>query len=185
MSEAEAGGRGGGRSVARQQPEDRDKRANGERRIEPEAHILQLRAEGAAAGPKPKLENMLLPLVTLGPLTPACARLKGGRRLVTAAVFVGYKRRPPASASDIYLLLARKDGLGAAASGLRPAAASSFRASLAPRPLTLRRPRSRLFVNGPWLDALGPPARWAAPSARLSGRGGALSPTGERRPNGC
>ena len=30
-----------------------------------------------------------------GPLTPACARLKGGRRLVTAAVFVGYKRRPP------------------------------------------------------------------------------------------
>ena len=31
-----------------------------------------------------------------GPLTPACARLKGGRRLVTAAVFVGYKRRPPA-----------------------------------------------------------------------------------------
>ena len=28
--------------------------------------------------------------------------------------------RPPASASDIYLLLARKDGLGAAASGLRP-----------------------------------------------------------------
>ena len=95
MSEAEAGGRGGGRSVARQQPEDRDKRANGERRIEPEAHILQLRAEGAAAGPKPKLENMLLPLVTLGPLTPACARLKGGRRLVTAAVFVGYKRRPP------------------------------------------------------------------------------------------
>ena len=33
---------------------------------------------------------------TIGPLTPACARLKGGRRLVTAAVFVGYKRRPPA-----------------------------------------------------------------------------------------
>ena len=32
---------------------------------------------------------------TIGPLTPACARLKGGRRLVTAAVFVGYKRRPP------------------------------------------------------------------------------------------
>ena len=51
--------------------------------------------------PKPKAEA-IIPRINMenpahnGPLTPACARLKGGRRLVTAAVFVGYKRRPPA-----------------------------------------------------------------------------------------
>ena len=61
----------------------------------------------------------------------ACARYA---RLVHA---LSYGRSPgsPRVAgsrlpSDIYLLLARKDGLGAAASGLRPAAASSFRAHL-------------------------------------------------------
>ena len=50
-------------------------------------------------GAEPKDGSKLRPQgrsATLGPLTPACARLKGGRRLVTAAVFVGYKRRPPA-----------------------------------------------------------------------------------------
>ena len=50
----------------------------------------------AEAGIKPVSSAKWSGRAALGPLTPACARLKGGRRLVTAAVFVGYKRRPPA-----------------------------------------------------------------------------------------